>query len=161
MPALALSIATVITCTPQLEFHDDEAEHSQPYGSRNGWHELAILHRAMVQFFDIDIDIAIAIAIAIAIDLTFHSPVFSNGPNRSLESIGLLLSLSLLWTSEKPVTVCSTLSSGRPYSARVFMARCLRPYNPLCSGGEMSMKICGRAGATGSAQVGARQGCKI
>ena len=31
----------------------------------------------------------------------------------------------------------------------------------LYSGGAMSMKICGRAGATGTAQVGVRQGCPL
>ena len=31
----------------------------------------------------------------------------------------------------------------------------------LYSGGAISMKICGRAGATGTAQVGVRQGCPL
>ena len=31
----------------------------------------------------------------------------------------------------------------------------------LCSRGAMSMKVCGRAGATGTAQVGVRQGCSL
>ena len=31
----------------------------------------------------------------------------------------------------------------------------------LYSGGAMSLKICGRAGATGTAQVGVRQGCPL
>ena len=34
-----------------------------------------------------------------------------------------------LLTLERPMTACSTLSSGRPYSAREFMARCLQPYS--------------------------------
>ena len=87
MPALALFMATDITCTPQLELHYDVAQHSQPYGSPDGWHKPAILHPPMVQF--LHVHIAIAIAIAIAIDLTFHSPVFAKWPNRSPGSIGL------------------------------------------------------------------------
>ena len=37
----------------------------------------------------------------------------------------------------------------------------LAAIQPLYSGGTMSMKICGRAGATGTAQVGVRQGCPL
>ena len=39
------------------------------------------------------------------------------------------LCLQPSWTLEMPMTACSTLSSGRPYSAREFMARCLQPYS--------------------------------
>ena len=39
------------------------------------------------------------------------------------------LCLQPSWTLERPMTACSTLSSRRPYSAREFMARCLRPYS--------------------------------
>ena len=37
----------------------------------------------------------------------------------------------------------------------------LAAMSSLYSGGAMSMKICGRAGATGTAQVGVRQGCPL
>ena len=63
-------MATDITCTPQLELHYDEAQHSHPYGSPDGWQVHAILHPPMVQFLHVHIVIAIAIAIAITIDFT-------------------------------------------------------------------------------------------
>ena len=43
------------------------------------------------------------------------------------------------------------------------MAKCLRSYvySHCTREGTISMKICGRAGATGTAQVGVRQGCPL
>ena len=41
------------------------------------------------------------------------------------------------------------------------LGKMLAAIQSLYSGGAMSMKICGRAGATGTAQVGVRQGCPL
>ena len=44
------------------------------------------------------------------------------------------LCLQPSWTLERPMTACSTLSSGHPYSEREFMAKCLQPYSHCTAG---------------------------
>ena len=67
------------------------------------------------------------------------------------------------WTLKRPMTACSTLSEGlwASLQRKGVHGKMLAAIQSLYSGDTMGMKICGRAGATGTAQVGVRQGCPL